>query len=207
MDKKIVFKATELIPREDRRDSYEELKQKEVTYNIFNEICSEYEAISVNYDYINSVSRGNKSQYLREDGTIATDNKKRNHFYDTKSFDALVIVENKYTKDYLKFYYFCKSTKQEGGYQHDAVQELGVMLNCIEKNKDDDMVVMCMLEGPFWKPSLIKEGRFDNKKSFYVTRENMKETLIDILKTRGLLTKEQTVASETNSEEILEAMK
>jgi hypothetical protein len=201
------FKLTNLTPREDRRDSFEEKCQKEIIRCYCNEIESENECISFNYDRIDSVSRGKESQYLREDGTIATNNRNRNRFYDTKSFDALVTAENKHTRNYLNIYFFCKSTKGQGGYQDDAVQELGQMLNCLEKNKDNNMVVICMLEGPFWKPSLIEESRIDNKKSFHATRENLKEKLNYILRSHGLLTDKETIASVMSNEEILEALK
>jgi hypothetical protein len=192
MEKKETFNVTKVTPRSDRRDAFEESAQKGIILKICNDVEEKNETISFKYDRFNSVSRGKNAHRLHYPTGEIVKSWKKLGTRDSKSFDALVTAENKKTKDSLDIFFFLKSTKEKGGYQDDAALELAHMIDLLKENKDENMVVICMVEGEFWTPELIEDiGTVDNK-SFYATRENLEEVLTNILESRGFSNNEMS---------------
>lgn len=175
------------MERADRRDSSDEIKQKN-TIQKYSKIIAERYDLDLDLSDINSVSRGKNSKYFsHENGKLTYSNViKRNHFKDSKTIDGVAYFKNK-NGNSLDVYYFCKYTKQKGGQQDYVPFEIEITKNCIMKNSDDNIVVVFMLEGGFWTQDIIDEAEFDNKKTFFIKTENFEETLTEILKLNDII--------------------
>ena len=174
----------------DRRRSQDEKKQIEIIKEVIREISRENkENISTDLEDFDDISNGNGygGQYINENGHMTSSLRiKRNHFYDAKALDGVVYYESKKTKDRIDVYFVCKYTEGTGGIQDDIPMEIGRTIENFKKNRDNKVGIF-FLEGPYWKPSIIEEGRFDNEKTFHATRENLKEILVGVLKSNNIL--------------------
>ena len=173
----------------DRRRSQDEKRQLNETKKTIIELDNEIkEIVTTDLGDFDNIRNGNgyDGQYINEDGRMASSlRKKRNHFYDAKALDGVVYYENKKTKDRIDVYFVCKYTEQGGGVQDDIPLEMGRTIENFKKNKDNKFAIF-LLEGKYWKPSIIEEARFDNKKTFHATRENLKKVLVEILKSNNI---------------------
>lgn len=174
--------------REDRRDSYDEKEQKKIIKKCCKQIAKEYnlDLDLSNFDNINR-GTGKYGKYFSRYGKLTPVSIKRNHCSDSKAIDGVVYFRNKKTNDLVEVYFFCKFTRERGGEQDCLPFEIEVTRNCIEHNSDERVVVLFMLEGGYWTPSIISECGFDEKKTIYVNRYSIVETFKNILKSHKLI--------------------
>lgn len=175
--------------RNDRRDSQDEKEQKSIISQICKEIAKENKCIELNMEDFHIIGKGNGNggKYFSRNGELTSVKIKRNHCKDSKAIDGVVYFRNKETNKYIDIYFYCKFTKSGGGDQDYIPFEVEITKGCIQKNTTDKLAVIFMLEGGYWRPSVIEDCDFDNEKTFYANRETMKKTLINILKTNQII--------------------
>lgn len=177
------------MKRSDRRDSSDEKIQKQIIRDCCKEIVKKYPIVSLDLGYFDSISKGQgkDGKYFSKDGVLTTVKIKRNRCKDSKAIDGVAFFRNKDTDDCLEIYFFCKFTKEHGGDQDYIPFEVEITRGCIEKNKNEKLVVVFMLEGGYWDSSVIEDCNFDGKKTLYANRNNIEEILTNILKIHKLI--------------------
>lgn len=174
--------------RADRRDSYDEKIQVNIIKNTCKKIAKEFQ-LNLDLGEFDSISTGygKNGKYFAHNGTLTSVKIKRNHCKDSKAIDGVVYFQNKDNGNYLELFFFCKYTKEVGGDQDYIPFEVEVTRNCISKNTNENLVVFFMMEGNYWKPSIIDECDFDGTKTIYTNRNIIEKTLIDTLKFHNLI--------------------
>ena len=178
--------------QDDRRHSKDERRQKDnIREKGKNVQKKNAKFLSLSLEDSEQMSSPNSkvSKRFRSDGKLVPSKDDYNHYRDSKAMDYVLYYRNKKTDDWVDIYFFCKYTKEPGGYQESIMHEISVTKDCIDKNEDKNVVVIFMLEGEFWESSedKIKEAGFDNKKTFYAKTENLEEVITSILVDRALI--------------------
>lgn len=176
------------MKREDRRDSSDEKEQKKIIKKCCKTVAKEFN-LDLDFSHFDSISKGSgrDGKYFSRYGKLTPVSVKRNRCKDSKAIDGVVYFRNKETGDCVEVYFFCKFTKENGGDQDYIPFEIEITRTCIEKNTDERVVVIFMLEGGYWVPSVISDCDFDGTKTVYANRDSMTETLNGILKSHKLV--------------------
>lgn len=74
-------------------------------------------------------------------------NEKRNKFYDSKTFDYGVQIE--IGKKEISVFFSLKGVDTDGGHQDDVLMEIGKTCELIEKNKDENLYFVFLLDGEY----------------------------------------------------------
>lgn len=174
--------------RADRRDSYDEKIQLRIIKSVCKKIAKEYQ-LNLDLGDFDSIrtGHGKNGKYFAHDGILTSVKTKRNHCKDSKAIDGVAYFQNKKNNNYLELFFFCKYTKNVGGDQDYLPFEIEVTRNCINKNTNENLVVFFMIEGDYWKPSIIDECDFNGTKTIYTNRNIIEKTLLNTLKFHNLI--------------------
>lgn len=166
--------------------SQDQKEQLKIIEEISIKITEEYEGMSLDLGRFDRV-RSSKGDYFSIDGKILhpCENKKIRG-KDSKTLDALTYFKGKDGRR-LDIYYFCKYTRMNGGSQNEIDFEVARTIDNIKKNTNEYAIVLFMLEGSYWEDKVVKGFDFDNKKIFYVNRDTLEKTLINIFLTNHLI--------------------
>lgn len=74
-------------------------------------------------------------------------NEVRNKFYDSKTFDYGVQI--KIGEKEVNIFFSLKGTNEGGGHQDDVLMEIGKTCELIEKNKDENLYFVFLLDGEY----------------------------------------------------------
>lgn len=172
-----------------RRDGKDEKIQLSCQETIYKEIRKEFQELNLDLSEFTKISKSpNSARYFSANGNFEYyRNRKRNLCYDSKRVDSVAYFTNKNTNETITITTFCKFTKENGGQQDDIPFEVGVTNKNAIKNSNPNLILLFMLEGGYWTHDKIESAEFDNKKTFYVTRKTLKDTLIKILKNHKII--------------------
>lgn len=168
--------------RKDRRDSAEEKEQLKQIKDCLITVKDVME-IHLDLSFFRTISN---SIYLGEDGEFHKMNtKKRNKFYDTKTFDAYGNYNFQYNN--LNIYFFCKSTFYNGGSQDNICCEIGHFINNIKtrnekrKNISDELYIL-MLDGNYWNDINEKNMNLPENVIYCNTNNLLKKIILQVKK-------------------------
>lgn len=169
--------------RQDRRDSAEENEQ---LFHIQKTLCSIAKEKNFSLDLSNfyGISRGKNALYLAQNGELYRSTlRKRNKFYDSKTFDAFTEINVKHKK--INLFFFCKSTLISGGSQDNICAEIGEFITNIKTRNnsypDNNDFYVLLLDGKYWK-TFNEEDMMLPKNAISCNSENFAEKINFFLK-------------------------
>lgn len=133
---------------DEKRKSKIEKKQKQFLLKNIEEVCKSFDGeMRVDMSSFNTHIKANR-WFLKQDGNLANrDYDEYNKIYDTKTFDAVIGVEILPIALHMTLCFIMKGVHQQGGYQDLVGKEIGIYVNAINKNTDDNIHFFFILDG------------------------------------------------------------
>jgi hypothetical protein len=164
-----------LIIKEGKRDGKIEKKQIEILYTILGKLKSYY-GKKVEIDYTRFNTKIHENWYrIDQNGVIKKGDYKDcgNKWYDSKTFDAIIdlIIGN---KEYSVFFVL-KSAQVAGGTQDYAIKEIGQYSKSMQKNTDENLHFVFVLDGEYINSEIDKLDKSDKYET--CTSETLENSL------------------------------
>lgn len=164
-----------LIIKEGKRDGKIEKKQIEILSTILGKLKSYY-GKKVEIDYTRFNTKLHENWYrIDQNGVIKKGDYKDcgNKWYDSKTFDAIIdlIIGN---KEYSLFFVL-KSAQVAGGTQDYAIKEIGQYSKSMQKNTDENLHFVFVLDGEYINSEIDKLDKSDKYET--CTSETLENSL------------------------------